>query len=70
MSHTVSIDDQMAWVLTDQATGRSRTFQSLQAAEMHLDWQENALSSKPAPVCKGWKSLFLRPLIALGIATG
>ena len=67
MSHTVSIDDQMAWVVTDQATGRTRTFQSKQAAEMHLDWQENGLPRQTERTRFHWKAILLWPLAAVGL---
>ena len=70
MRHQITINHELAWVVTDPVTGQNRTFQNKQAAERHLDWLEYGLSCKPAPVCTSWKSLFLRPLMALGLTAG
>ena len=66
MGPTVTIDKQMAWVVTDRETGHTQTFTSKQAVEMHLDWKENRLPRRKTETAPGWRSLLLLPLSVLG----
>lgn len=67
MGHSVTIDKQMAWVVTDHDTGHTRTFRSKQAAEMHLDWQENRVPRQKTLAASGWRAFLLLPLTFLGV---
>ena len=67
MGHSVTIDEQMAWVVTDHATGHTRTFRSKQAVEMHLDWQETQVPRQKTLPASGWRAILLLPLTVLGV---
>ena len=67
MVHSVTIDRQMAWVVTDRETGHSQTFRSKQDAETHLDWKENRLPRRKTGTASGWRALLLLPFSVLGL---
>lgn len=66
MRHTVTIDEQKAWLVTDRETGHTLTFRCKQAAEVYLDCQENRLPHQETSTASPWKALLFAPLAALG----